>query len=261
MSPAAALLMDGHSSGLRAWLDLEGAGGRMDQAFAGLLDVVRSGKPAYPAQFGREFWADLGSSPELARSFDTLMAGHSQRFAPDVVAAYDWAGVRLAVDVGGGTGGLLAELVRRHPHIEGVLVDQASAAATARQRFADEGISDRATVVVGDFFGPLPSSGSAYLLARILHDWSDRDAVRILRNCATAGGPDSRVLVIEAAPAADADISRLTSMDLRMLVVYGGRERTTEEIAALADQAGLATHTTMSTPSGLTIVDMRRAPA
>jgi 2,7-dihydroxy-5-methyl-1-naphthoate 7-O-methyltransferase len=257
MTDIAELLREDHPSRLRAWLDLEGAGGRMDQAFSGLLDVVRTGQPAYPGRFGRDLWADLNSSPELAASFDSLMAGHSERFAAEVVSCCDWTDARVAVDVGGGTGGLLAQVLRANPRITGVLVDQESPAAVARQRFADEDLVGRGRVVVGSFFRPLPASGDVYLLSRILHDWNDDDAVRILRNCAAAGGPRARVIVIEAAGGEGESLEQLTARDLRMLAVYGGQERTVAEIGAVATRAGLTVRHVTRTPSGLSVIDLR----
>jgi hypothetical protein len=239
LTDAACLLRDDHPARLRRWFDLDGAGGAMDRAYSGLLDTVRTGAPAYPKVAGREFWEDLAAVPHLASSFGSLMEAHSSEMADDVVTGYPWDQISLVVDVGGGSGALLARLLSAHPHLRGILVDLVAASPEAVAMLEEARVEDRCESQVIDFFGPLPVGADVYLLRNIIHDWSDERASAILRRCADAAGASGRVLVVERVVTMDGDQQELTGMDLRMLVLFGGRERALEEFNALAEAAGL----------------------
>src|SRR6266540_14491 len=183
-------------------LDLEGFGGRMDLAFTGLAHTVRTGEPAWEQVFGQPFWAYLDANPAISASFDAIMAVDDGNAA--VAGGYDWTTVRHVADIGGGTGTLIAEVLRRNPRLRGTLVDLPETAARARQYLAGLGLDDRCEVVGQSFFDPLPAGADAYLLSRVIHDWDDAAASAILRRCAQAAGSTGRVLVIESAVAAGA---------------------------------------------------------
>ena len=233
-NPTAALLRAGQPGA--AWLDLDGFGGRMDLAFTGLAHTVRTGEPAWEQVFGQPFWVYLDANPAIAASFDATMAVDAGITA--VAEGYDWTTVRHVADIGGGTGTLIAEVLRRHPHLHGTLADLPETAARARQRLAGLGLDGRCEVAGQSFFDPLPAGADAYLLSRVIHDWDDAAATAILRRCAEAAGGAGRVLVIES-HAADGDPAAFAEMDLRMLVLAGGRERTIDHYHALAAAAGL----------------------
>jgi hypothetical protein len=146
----------------RVGLGLDGIGGRMAHSWSTLLSAVRTGRSAYHEAFGRPFWDDLAAHPEVAASFDALMgpAGHAAP-DPDVLLSGDWSHIRTIVDVGGGTGSLLAGILRAHPLVRGVLVDQPATVARAREILGPAGVEDRVRTVGQSFFDPSPScSGS-----------------------------------------------------------------------------------------------------
>jgi precorrin-6B methylase 2 len=261
LTPSARLLMDSHPAGLRAWFDLEGAEGRMSLAWAGLLDAVRSGQPSYPRMFGLTFWDDLDASADLAASFGSLMAASTSQLASDILAGYEWTGVRHVVDIGGGTGTLLVEILRAHPSVRGTLIELPATASVAFQALDVAGLMDRCDVVTTSFFDPLPRGGDVYLLSWVLHDWSDRDAAAILRRCAEAAEDAGRVLVIEGILGSNSTQQAITAMDLRMLVLLGGRERTLEEFNRLAATAGLTLQSVRSTIAGRSILEYMPAPS
>jgi hypothetical protein len=241
-------LRDDHPAGLRAMLDLERAIGRADLSFVQLLHTVRTGEPAFPAQFGRSFWDDLAADPARSASFDEQMAADVTAWAPGIVAAHDWGSLGHLIDVGGGNGALLAALLRRHPELRGTVLDLPGAAEAARRALAAAGLADRGDAVAGSFFDPLPPGAGGYLLCAILHDWDDRAARAILRRCAEAAGPGGRVFVVEKL-VTEADAR--TEMDLRVLAYFGGRERDLDQLSALAAAAGLrvaAVHPAGATP-------------
>jgi hypothetical protein len=233
-NPTAAMLRAGQPGA--AWLDLDGFGGRMDLAFTALAHTVRTGEPAWEQVFGRPFWAYLDANPAIGASFDATMAVDAGITA--VTEGYDWTTVRHVADIGGGTGTLIAEVLRRHPHLHGTLADLPETAARARQRLAGLGLDGRCEVAGQSFFDPLPAGADAYLLSRVIHDWDDAAATAILRRCAEAAGSAGRVLVIES-HATDGDPAAFAEMNLRMLVLAGGRERTIDHYSALATAAGL----------------------
>jgi hypothetical protein len=219
------------------WLDLDGFGGRMDLAFTGLAHTVRTGQPAWEQVFGLPFWDYLDANPAIGASFDATMAVDGGNI--DVAERYDWAAVRHVADIGGGTGTLIAEVLQRNPGLRGTLADLPETAARARQYLAGLGLDGRCEVVGQSFFDPLPPGADAYLLNRVIHDWDDGAATEILRRCAEAAGGTGRVLVIESHGTPGGDPAAFAEMNLRMLVLAGGRERTLDDYAALAADAGL----------------------
>jgi hypothetical protein len=227
-----------HPSGLRTVLDLDGAVGRADLAFARLLHSVRTGEAAFPVQFGRPFWDDLAADPARTASYDAQMGTDAAHWAKDIVPAYDWGSLGEVIDVGGGNGTLLTALLSAHPALRGTVLDQPDTAAAARETLAAAGLADRGDALPGDFFQTLPPGAGGYLLCAVLHDWDDGAALTILQRCAEAAGPHGRVFVIEKT---GADGTPPTEMDLRMLVYFGGRERTAAGLTALAGRAGLHT--------------------
>ncbi len=235
------------------FLNLEGIGGRMAHTWGTLLNYVRTGQPAYQKVFGRPFWEDLAAHPDVAADFDALMgpAGHG---TPDydIELAGGWDAIRTMVDVGGGTGAMLAALLRRHPHVRGILVDLPGTIARAGQH-AD--LTDRITLRGQSFFDPLPAGADLYLLKNVLNDWPDRETVAILRNCAQAArktGTTGTIAVLGGV-AAD-DVPRSLGIDM---LVAGGKTSTITQFTDLARQAGLDIVAAGTQPSGRYVAECR----
>ncbi|WP_327093033.1 methyltransferase [Nonomuraea sp. NBC_01738] len=254
VNEAAALLASDHPAGMRGQLDLDGFGGRMDLAFTGLLHSVRTGQPAWETVYGVPCWQYLAANPEISAAFDAMMA-QGDDYLADAVAGYDWSKARHVVDVGGGSGSLLAELLRAHPGLHGTLVDLPDTAERGRRHLAGRDLGDRFGVAGQSFFDPLPVGGDTYVLRRVVHDWDDADAVRILRRCAEAAGPQGRVVVIDTPGGSGDDPGMFAEMNLRMLVISGGRERAAGAYAALCAAAGLKVAEVRHTPLGHVILD------
>ena len=246
--PARSLL----ESPIRLGLDLDGFGGRMAYAWGMLLSAVRTGTPAYHEAFGRPFWEDLAAHPNIAASFDDLMgpAGHGAP-DPDVPLSGGWESVQTVVDVGGGSGSLLAEILRTRPGLRGTLVDLPPTVARAHAILQAAGVADRVTVVGQSFFDPLPAGGDVYLLKSILPDWPDAEATAILRRCAEAARPSGRVIVLSGVTPDE------PSPELLMMVLVGGKQRSLEEFHELARAAGLDVHAAGRQPSGRFVVECR----
>ncbi|EGX60535.1 O-methyltransferase family protein [Streptomyces zinciresistens K42] len=235
------LLADDHPAQQRSWLDLHGAVAHADLAFTGLLDAVRTGRPAYQHRYGRPFWEDLSDKQELADSFDALMSCDEDLAYDAPAAALDWTATRHVLDVGGGNGALLIAVARAAPEVRGTLVELPGPAARARRRFTEAGLDDRFTVVDGSFFDPLPATADTVVLSFVLLNWSDEEASAVLRRGVEALEPGGRLVVLDRADRAGDGADRFfsTLLDLRMLVFMGGRVRTRDEVIRLAADAGL----------------------
>ncbi|MGH2604462.1 MAG: methyltransferase, partial [Dehalococcoidia bacterium] len=156
--------------GLRLGLDLDGIGGRFARAWGTLLTYVRTGRPAYDQVFGLPFWEDLDAHPAIGASFDALIgpAGHGAS-NPEFQISGGWETVRRVVDVGGGTGAMLAEILRIRPEVHGTLVDLPRTVACAAETFQAAGVAERVTAAGQSFFDPLPAGADLYLLRGILN--------------------------------------------------------------------------------------------
>ena len=237
------------------FLELEGIGGRMAHTWGTLLEYVRTGQPAYRKVFGRPFWEDLAAHPNIAADFDALMgpAGHGMPDF-DIELADSWDAIRTMVDVGGGTGAMLAALLRRHPHVRGILVDFPGTVARAGDLLASAGagVAERVTLHGQSFFDPLPAGADLYLLKSVLNDWPDQETVAILSNCAQAAKATGSVAVLGGVAPDDAP----RSLGIDMLVA-GGKTSTIAQFAELAKRAGLDIAAARTQASGRYVVECR----
>jgi hypothetical protein len=210
------------------------------EAWSALLHSVQTGGIAFDHVHGKGVWEYRAERPEDAQIFDRAMATGTQVVAEAVLAVCDFSQVHCIVDVGGGDGTFLGEILAAHPESRGVLFDQPHVVTRATPLLQSAGLSHRCQAVGGNFFESVPPGGDAYLLKWILHDWDDDASVAILRSCHMAMKPDSRLLVLEhvIGPPNESPGGKL--MDLNMLVITGGRERTRNEFAALFAEAGFA---------------------
>ncbi len=260
LTPLSVMLLDGHPAGLRRWLDVDGIGARMDAAIAALTSAMRFGAPAYPRIHGSEFYADMAGADGHGPTFDELRGRHAGSFADEVAALDCWADARMVVDVGGGIGVVAERMLSRHPGMRVHLVDLPDAVAIARRRVAGAEVADRLVPTPGDFFAGLPADADAYLIVNVLHNWDDEHALRILRRCAEAATPASRIFIIERVQEKN-EPWVATAMDLRMFLFCGGQERTTEHYWRLASVAGMALDRVTEMPSGMQLIQLRMSGA
>jgi len=221
-------------------------------AFARLSDSVRTGKPAFSDVFGKPRFDWLAEHPEQAAIFQRAMISLSQGANEAVAEAYDFKSFSSLVDVGGGHGQLLAAILSRHPHLAGLLFDLPTAIAAAQ---SCAGGRPQTSYVAGSFFEFVPAGAEIYILKKVIHDWPDADAIRILRNCREALKPGGRVLVAETIVPTGNDIEPIKFIDAQMLVVTGGMERTEEQYAALLAQAGLRLNRVIGTSQPISILE------
>ena len=225
---------------------------------AGLLDTVLHGGTAFERVHGEPFFDHLDRHPEQQAVFEASMAGRAEQEAGDVAAVYDFADARRLVDVGGGRGVLLATILSGAPDLHGVLLDREAVIPEARSYVESAGVAGRAECVPGDFFTAVPPGADVYVLSRILHDWDDPDAQRILTTCRNAMTTTSRLLVVEAIlPERARDRPAAIRMDLHMLLLLGARERTESEFRRLLAGCGFDVRRVLPTasPAGLGVIE------
>ncbi|GAB7537022.1 methyltransferase [Burkholderia sp. 3C] len=207
------------------------------------VDAVRSGARQTAVTLGGELWDHYRTEPDEAAVFSAGMSALTNLVAADAARLVDTAGTRVAVDLGGASGTLVRALMAANPALEGVVLDLPHVVDDARAAADMQGLGTRLRAVAGDFFAPLPAA-DLYLLKHILHDWDDASCVRILRNCRDGLVAGGRVAVIELALPDAGDAAAAGSfaslMDLTMLMLTPGRERTLAEYEALFAAAGLA---------------------
>ena len=209
------------------------------QGFDALPYSIRTGKPSFDEVNGMGLFEYFRQNPKIGTIFDQAMTDMSHMEAPPVVKAFDFSTFHTLVDVGGGHGFLLATILKACPQLHGVLFDQPQVIEGARNRIETEDLLSRCDLVAGDFLHSVPEGGDAYVMKSILHDWDDEPSVLILKNCRRAMTEKARLLVIEEVVPQPGEPHFAKYMDLEMLMLNGGQERTTEEYAALFAQAGL----------------------
>lgn len=207
------------------------------RSFADIMHTVRTGAPAFDKIYGEPFYDYLGGNDKAAASFTEAMNANR---VPTVPASCDLSEVGTFVDVGGGSGGLLTEVLTAHPAMRGVLLELPEAIRQAEKKLVDAGLAGRVALVEGSFFDAVPAGGDAYVLARVLHNWADEKALLILRRVRAAMSPGTRLVVFEQlVPAEDSDPDAASGMvDLLMLVLLEGHDRTEEHYRRLLAEAG-----------------------
>ena len=220
-----------------------------------LFGSIQTGKPAFDRVHGQDFFSYLAQHGEPSSIFDRFMTETPTERHAAIAEAYDFGEGATVVDVGGGRGATLAAVLLRHRSVHGVLCDRVSTRSAGGTLLDEPELAGRYTVVAGDFFETVPGSGDYYILSSILHDWSDADALAILRNCRRAMPPGAKLLVVERIidPSAEKSSTRLS--DLFMLALLGGRERTAAEFTGLLGEAGFAVTDVLPTVSSFSIVE------
>jgi hypothetical protein len=224
-------------------------------AWARLLDCVRTGRTGFELTFGEPLFDYLSKKPEQARLFDAAMTSIHGRETAAMLDAYDVSGFETVADLGGGNGSTLCGILARHPRMRGVLFDLPGVIERARASVASADCADRLEFVAGSFFEAIPEGADAYLLRHIIHDWDDDQSEAILRNVRKVMRPQTRVLVVESViePGNEPSFGKL--LDLNMLVMPGGVERTEPEYQELFERAGLRLNRVVPTDAGVSVIE------
>jgi ubiquinone/menaquinone biosynthesis C-methylase UbiE len=229
------------------------------RAHGNMLQSVKTGEIAFEYTFGQPIFPYYAENPEPAKIFDNAMTDFGKSIAAAVAATYDFSQAETIADIGGGHGSLLAAVLKSAPQAKGILFDQPQVIAGASEVLEKEGVAARVETATGDFFAAIPVEADIYLMKFIIHDWNDEQAETILRNLAASAKPGARILLVETVvEEEDAVPSMSKVMDLNMLVMTGGKERTQKEYAALFEKTGFKFERVIPTPSPLQIVEAVR---
>ena len=217
-------------------------GGESWSVWANLLHTIRTGESARALLTGTSGFTHLDRNPEAAAIFNQAMVALTRLVAIQVAKSYDFTG-KLVMDVGGGYGELLAQILLAHPTASGVLFDMSHAIEKARGPLTERGLIDRCELVSGDFFANIPADADVYVLKSVIHDWPDERAVAILKTCRRAMRPGARLLLVERVMperlTPSANHEALARSDLHMLVALAAQERTSAEFETLLYSADL----------------------
>ncbi|MGP4000696.1 methyltransferase [Streptomyces sp. 8N706] len=205
------------------------------RAWSEVLHSLRTGRSAFEKVYGTDHFSYMAEHPEAAESFNA-MAGSGT--APAVLERCAFSGAEVIADVGGATGVVLASMLARHAEARGILQDLPQAVADAPEVLRKEGVEDRCRIVGGSFFDEVVPGADVYVLCRVVHDWGDADALRLLARVREAMKPDSRLVVVDNMIPPGPGFHPGKLADLQMLVILGGRERSLPECKELLERAG-----------------------
>ncbi len=253
LTPTAACLRSEQPGSQRALAIMSGEEHYL--AWGQLLYSVQTGQIGFDKLFGMPVFDFLSQNLEQAKVFDAAMVGVHGRETSAMTDVYDFSAFGTLADVGGGNGSLLTTVLQKHPALRGMLYDLPGVTERAKVSLQAAGVADRCQVIGGSFFESVPSGADAYLMRHILHDWDDEKATTILRNIHRAMKPDGRLLVIEGviAPGNEPSFGKL--LDLTMLVIPGGKERTEAEFRELFRAGGFELSQIVPTAAEVCVIE------
>ncbi len=225
------------------------------QAWGQLLYSVQTGKTGFGKLFGMPVFDYLSQNLEQAKVFDAAMVGVHGRETSAMTDAYDFSDIGVLADVGGGNGSLLTTVLQKHPAMKGILYDLPGVTERAKANLQAARVADRCTVIGGSFFDSVPSGADAYLMRHIIHDWNDEQSIAILQNVKKVIAKDGRLLLVEGVipPGNDPNFGKL--LDLTMLVLPGGKERTEDEYRTLLKAGGFQLTRIVPTNAEVSVIE------
>jgi len=253
LTPKAAFLQSSHPHSLRAYALMMG-NEWVWRSWGDLASSVETGKPAFDLAYGSPLFEYYAKNPEAAQSSVQGLSSRSRQEGEAILRAYDFSSVKSIVDIGGGQGGLLKEILAAHPNVRGTLFDIPHVIQMARGA-ETAGDSARLEFAAGNFFASMPAGHDLYLMKKVLHDWDDDQARLILGNCRAAIPPHGRLLIVDQIVPAGNGPSYSKLLDLLMLVLSGGRERTEAEHSHLLGSAGFDLTRVIPLMSSLCVIE------
>jgi ubiquinone/menaquinone biosynthesis C-methylase UbiE len=226
------------------------------EVYAELGHSIRTGETVPEKIYGLSCFDYLAKDKEVGDRFNNAMTGFSAMVVAAALDEYDfsWLAGKTLVDIAGGHGKVITEILKKHPDVHGVLFDLEHVVAGAKTRIESQGLSARCAVVHGDFFKAVPEA-DAYVMKHIIHDWDDERASLILKNIQRAARPGARVVLFEAVLASGNEPHFAKWIDIEMLVLPGGRERTEQEYRKLFADAGFKVTKILPTKSALNVIE------
>lgn len=222
-----------------------------------MLYSVQTGKVAFEKVHGLTFFDYLSKNPEQASVFDEAMAMHGWATTA-ILEAYDFSGIRVLADIGGGNGSAITAILKKYPDIRGILFDLPGVVERAKQNIQAAGMADRCQVIGGSFMEAVPTGADAYMMRHVIHDWDDEKSAKILKNIHRSMGKDGKLLLGEYIIPPGNTPSMARGSDLVMLVISGGQERTEEEFRTLFERAGFCLIRIVPTKVGICVIEGKK---
>jgi hypothetical protein len=228
------------------------------QTWDKILYSIKTGKPAFDRVHQMPIFEYFENNPEAGKIFNQAMSSTSAIYNSAIVADYDFSSIKTLVDIGGGQGLFLTAILQAYPKLHGIVYDLPHVVTGATKQIEALKLNDRCTIASGSFFESVPSSGDAYIMKLILHDWDDLQAIQILKNCRKVMGEDSKLLVVENVipPGNEPSTGKFTDVEM-LLMTSGGKERTKDEFAQLFTAAGFQLTKIVPTSCPLSVIEGR----
>lgn len=228
------------------------------ESWGQLLYSVQTGKIAFDKLYGMPVFDFLSQHVEQAKLFDLAMVGVHGRETSAMTDAYDFSDIKVLADVGGGNGSLLTTVLQKYPKMKGMLYDLPGVTERAKANLAAAGVADRCQVIGGSFFESIPPGADAYLMRHIIHDWDDEKSITILKNVHKAMSDQAKLLLVEGVipPGNEPSFGKL--LDLTMLVIPGGKERTEQEYRDLYAAAGFQLTRIVPTKAEVSVIEGKK---
>ena len=220
------------------WFAVSELGQEHYPAWGNLMHSVQTGEIAFDNFFGVDIWKYFNQNPEDAAVFNNSMSSVTAHTNEAIISLYDFSQFGTIVDVGGGHGGLITSILQKNPQVKGILYDAAEVIEGARPKIEAAGLADRVETVAGDFFKSVPAGGDAYVMKWIIHDWDDEKSNTILKNCRSQMPANGKLILVDSVVPETNEPHFSKFIDLNMLVMTGGKERTEKEFAQLLADAG-----------------------
>lgn len=248
------LLAKDHPQNLRALILFYS--GEMSQTWTHALDCIKTGKPAFDLKFNQPVFEYFRSHPISAQCFNAAMKEKSQVVISSCMRAFNFSRFSSIYDLGGGLGHFLAALLSVYPHMQGALYELPEVVGKAKVVLLP--FKERCQLISGNFFKHIPKGGDAYLLKSVIHDWNDSDSLTILNKCHQAMNKDDRLIIVEPIMTEANQKEMAKFMDVYMMMITGGKERTLLDFKMLLDQAGFSIESVTATETEFYLIEARK---
>ncbi|MEZ5343962.1 MAG: methyltransferase [Pyrinomonadaceae bacterium] len=225
------------------------------ESWGNLMHSVKTGEIAFDNKFGMNVWEYFEQDREKAANFNKYMSNNAVQLNDAVSSGYDFSEAKTIVDVAGGFGGMISAVLLENPKLEGILFDAPSVIEGGKEFLAEKGLSERCETIGGDFFEAVPEGGDIYTMRWIIHDWDEKRSLKILENIRRVIPEHGKLLLVESIVPEDSQPHFSKFMDLIMLTMTGGRERTKKEYESLLKKAGFRVERIIETESFISIIE------
>ncbi|MCY9515888.1 methyltransferase [Paenibacillus apiarius] len=219
------------------------------------LESLTKGISAFEVKYGTNVFSYLAKHPEAELIFQNSMTAYSRSIIPSILSAYDFSPFDTVVDIGGGHGILMEQLLTSCTQAKGIVFDQPAVIEGTTQFMKQSGLEERCVCVGGNFFEAVPEGGDAYMMKHIIHDWSDEESVSILSNCRSVMKKDGKLLLFEIVLGSGNEAHFGKLLDMEMLAMSTGKERTQAEYERLFQQSGFRLNRIVPTSTHVSIIE------